>query len=191
MTLRSPLIVFIIAGIALLEGVAWAAGIPMATEWSWKRDGGRILNSAVILGGVVYLLIRYGVPVFRKRAEDIAGRFESLENAKRNAEAKLKEYEARLAKIEVEAKKIHEEAAAEGAIIKKLVIEQAQDAARRIVERASEQINMETTKARERLRDDAMEAALKLAEELLKVNVGPEDQKRLVDGFLKEMARGN
>jgi F-type H+-transporting ATPase subunit b len=189
--LRVPLVVFVIAGLCILEGVAWASGIPMATQWDWKRDGGRILNSTVVLGGVVYLVIRYGVPVFRKRAEDIAGRFESLENVKRSAERKLKEYEARLAKIEVEAKKIHEEAVAEGAIIKKLVIEQAQDAAKRIVERATEQINMETTKAREKLRDDAMEAALKLAEELLKHNVGAEDQKRLVDGFLAEMARGN
>lgn len=191
MTLRAPLAVFVIAGLALMEGVAWASGIPMATEWDWKRDGGRIVNSLVVLGGVLYLVIRYGAPVVRKRAEDVAGRFESLENAKREAEIRLKEYEARLARIEAEAKKIHEEAAAEGAIIKKLVIEQAEDAARRIVERASEQINMETTKAREKLRDEAMEAALKLAEELLKNNVGPEDQKRLVDGFLNEMARGN
>jgi F-type H+-transporting ATPase subunit b len=176
---------------AVMEGVAWASGIPMATQWDWKRDGGRILNSLVIMGGVVYLVIRYGAPVFRKRADDIAARFESLENSKRDAEKKLKEYEARLARIEAEAKKIHEEATAEGVIIKKLVIEQAEDSARRIVEKAAEQINMETAKAREKLREEAMEAALRLAEELLKHNVGPEDQKRLVDGFLKEMARGN
>ena len=191
MTLRAPLIVPVIAGLALMEGVAWASGIPMATEWDWKRDGGRIVNSLVVLGGVLFLVIRYGVPVFRKRAEDIAGRFEALENAKRDAAEKLRQYEARLTQIELEAKKIHQEAAAEGEMIKKLVIEQAEDSARRIVERASEQINMETTKARERLRDEATEAALRLAEELLKSNVGPEDQKRLVDGFLKEMARGN
>lgn len=191
MTLRVPMVVFIIAGLCVLEGVAWASGIPMATEWSWKRDGGRILNSLVVLGGVLFVVIRYGAPVFRKRAEDIVGRFESLENAKRDAETKFKEYEARLAKIEIEAKKIHEEAAIEGEMIKKLVIEQAQDSARRIVERATDQINMETTKAREKLRDEAMQAALTLAEELLKHNVGPEDQKRLVDGFLAEMARGN
>jgi F-type H+-transporting ATPase subunit b len=189
--LRAPLVVFIIAGLALMEGVAWASGIPMATEWSWKRDGGRILNSLVVLGAVVYLVIRYGAPIFRKRAEEIAGRLESLENAKRDAEAKLKEYEARLVQIEAEAKKIHDEAAAEGQIIKKLLIEQAEDSARRIVEKASEQIGMESSKAREKLRDEALEVALRLAEELLKNNVGPEDQKRLVDGFLKEMARGN
>lgn len=191
MTPRGSLIVFIFAGLAVMEGVAWASGIPMATEWDWKRDGGRILNSVVVLSAVVYLVIRYGAPVFRKRADDIAAKLESLENAKREAETKLKEYEARLAKIEAEAKKIHEEAAVEGAMIKKSVIEQAEDSARRIVEKASEQINLETTKAREKLRDEAMEAALRLAEELLKNNVGPEDQKRLVDGFLKEMARGN
>lgn len=188
---RGFLAVFVFAGLAVMEGVAWASGIPMATQWDWKRDGGRILNSLVIMSGVAYLVIRYGAPVFRKRADDIAGKFESLENARRDAEARLKEYEARLARIEAEARKIHEEAVAEGAMTRKAVIEQAEDSARRIVEKASEQINLETTKAREKLRDEAMEAALRLAEELLKSNVGPEDQKRLVDGFLKEMARGN
>lgn len=191
MTLRSPLFIVVFAGLALMEGVAWASGIPMATEWDWKRDGGRILNSVVVLSAVVYLVIRFGAPVFRKRAEDIAGKFESLENAKRDAEAKLKEYEARLVQIETEAKKIHEEAAAEGAIIKKLVIEQAEGSAKRIVEKATEQIQMETARAREKLRDEAMGEALRLAEELLKKSVGPEDQKRLVGGFLNELSRKN
>lgn len=190
MTRRMTLLL-VVAALAVMEGVAWASGIPMATEWDWKRDGGRILNSLVVLGAVVYLVIRFGAPMFRKRADDIAAKYESLENAKREAESKLKEYEARLVQIEAEAKKIHADAVAEGDIIRKAVIEQAEESAKRIVEKASEQIAIETVRAREKLRDEAMEAALKLAEELLKKNIGPEDQKRLVDGFLKEMARGN
>ncbi|MBF0293071.1 MAG: hypothetical protein HQK86_13045, partial [Nitrospinae bacterium] len=54
-----------------------------------------------------------------------------------------------------------------------------------------EQIQMESARAREKLRDEAMVEALRLAEELLKKSVGPEDQKRLVDGFLNELSRKN
>ncbi|MBI4666520.1 MAG: ATP synthase F0 subunit B [Nitrospinae bacterium] len=183
----------VLAGLAIATaaGTAHASGIPMATEWDMARDGGRILNSLVVLGAVVYLVIRYGAPVFRKRAEDIMARFARYEEAREQAAAKLKEYEERLARIEIEASRIRGDAEAEGELIKKKAAGQAEEAAKRMIDKAAEQIELEAAKAREKLMNEAMEAAVNAAEEILKKNLGPEDHKRVVKSFLAGMEKVN
>ncbi|MBI5078449.1 ATP synthase F0 subunit B [Candidatus Saganbacteria bacterium] len=180
---------FIIA--AAFTGAAHASGIPLATEWDMARDGGRILNAAVVLGAVAYLVIRWGGPVFRKRAEDIAFKIDALETAKRDAANKLKEYEERLAKIEAEANRLKAEARAEGDLIKSQIIGQAEQAAKRIIEKAHEQIGLEGDKARERLKTEAFAEALSLAEDILKKNIRPEDHKRLIHSHIAGMEKHN
>ncbi|MBI5816441.1 MAG: ATP synthase F0 subunit B [Nitrospinae bacterium] len=172
-------------------GVAHASGIPLATEWDMARDGGRILNAAVVLGAIAYLVVHFGGPVFRKRAEDIASKIDALETAKRDAANKLKEYEERLAKIETEANRLKAEARAEGDLIKNQIIEQAELAARRILEKAHEQIELEGVKARERLMTEAFAQALAVAEEILKKNIRPEDHKRLIKSQIASMEKVN
>jgi len=185
----------ILAGAAFIvtfgAGVASASGIPMATEWDMARDGGRILNALVVLGAILFVVVKYGAPVFRKRAEDIAAKLEALETAKSSAAKKLKEYEERLAKIEVEAKKLRDEAATEGELIKKHIVASAEESARRIVEKAKDQIELEVVKAREKLKTEAFEEALAMAEEILTKSVRPEDHKRLIQSHIESMEKVN
>lgn len=183
--LLSPVILLAAAG------AAQAAGLEHAESWDWARDGGRIVNAGVVLGLVGWLLVRYGKPFFRKRAESIADRFASIEEARRQAEAKLAEYEKRLAAAGAEAERIREEARAEGELIRKKAVAQAEEAAAKIMEKASERIGMETKAARERLIKEAAGAAVELAEEILRKNLGPDDQKRLVADYLEKMERVN
>ena len=190
MTLR-PLaavsaIVFLFAGVAEASG-----GLPMATEWSWARDGGRIFNSLVVLGFIAWLVVKYGGPVFRNRMEKIANRFSSLEKQKEEARARLVEYQKKLVEAKAEAEKISSEARAEGELIKKKIIEQAQEAAREIMEKTGDRIKLETESARERLRKEAVEAAVSLAEEILKKNLGAEDQKKLIKSYLEKVEKVN
>ncbi|MGK7344398.1 MAG: F0F1 ATP synthase subunit B family protein [Candidatus Nitrospinota bacterium M3_3B_026] len=172
-------------------GAAHAAGLEHAENWDWARDGGRILNAGVVLGLVGWMLVRYGKPFFQKRAESIADRFASIEESRRQAETKLAEYEKRLAAAGAEAEKIRKEAEAEGELIRKRAIAQAEEAAEKIMEKASERIGMETRAAREKLMKEAAGAAVELAEEILKKNLGPEDQKKLVENYLEKMERVN
>ena len=58
----------------ILSGVAIAAGIPEAEHWSWARDGGRILNSFVVLGAVAWVTYRFGSPALRTNAPLREGR---------------------------------------------------------------------------------------------------------------------
>jgi len=180
-----------VAALALGGAAHASGGLVMAEQWSWARDGGRILNSALVLGAALYLVVRFGRPVLRRRAELIAQRFDRLEEATAAAQSALEEYEKRLGEIEAEGEKLKEEARAEGEMIKKKIIEQAGSDSKRLVEKAGEQIAIETEKARAALRRETELAAIDLAERILKENIGPEDHKRLMELYFSGMEKRN
>ncbi len=180
-----------LAIVVLYAVPAQASGLPMATEWSWARDGGRIVNSVIFLSVVLWGIIKFGKPIFQKRAELIAERFDSLEKAREKAEKSLKDYMVKIKEMEVEAEKIRSEALTEGEMIKKNMIEQAEQVAKQIVEKASERIALEAHQAKEKLRKETTIAAINMAEEILKNNLGSDDQKRLVGEYLSKMENKN
>jgi F-type H+-transporting ATPase subunit b len=168
-----------------------ASGIPLATEWTMERDFPRIVNSLLILVGVLYLLKRFAAPALAHRAAAIAERRVGLEKAKADAEAKLAVYKAKLAEMEQEAERIKADARAEGEILKNKIVADARAQAEAVVVRAAAQIEMETDRARDRLRRETSLAAIEMAEEIIKKSFGPDDQKRLVDGYLSHLESMN
>ena len=182
---------FILAIVSLTATVASASGIPLAENWSWPRDGGRIFNAVITLGAIAYVVIRFGGPILRKRAELISEQFNKLEEARAKAEVSLSEYAGKLDVIKAEGEKIKEEARAEGEMIRKKMLEQAQIDARRILEKAEDQIAVETGKAREKIRREATVAAIDMAEELLKKNISGEDHKKLLNVYISGMEKIN
>lgn len=181
----------ILAIVALTATVASASGIPMAESWSWARDGGRIFNAVIVLGAIGYLIVKFGGPILRKRAELISEQFNNLEAARAKAEVSLSEYAGKLEAIRAEGEKIKEEARLEGEMILNKAQEQAKIDARRILEKAENQIAVETDKAREKIRHEATVAAIDMAEELLKKNIGGEDHKKLLDVYISGMEKIN
>lgn len=177
--------------VAAWAGPAFASGLPMATEWTLARDGGRIINSVVVLGAVVYLVIRFGGPVLRRRADLIAQRISELNEARRRAEQSLAEYEKRLEKIAAEGEKLKAEARAEGEMVREKTLKQAREDAERIVEKAREQIVIETEKAKADLRRETAIEAINLAEELLRKNISADDQKRLMQEYISSVEKRN
>lgn len=187
-----PFALVAVAVTAAFAGIAEASGgLQMAEKWSWTRDGGRIVNAVVVLGAVAWLVIKFGKPALERRAELIAEKFDSLEKARKDAAAKLEEYKKKLVEIEAEAEKVRVNAKAEGETIRKKIVEQAERTADQIVEKASERIALETQNAREKLRMEATAAAVEMAEEIIKKNLGPEDQKRLVKEYLERVEKLN
>lgn len=170
---------------------AHAGGLAMATEWSWTRDGGRIFNSVIVLGFFAWIALKYGGPILRKRAEDIAEQFENLKTAQETAAKNLVEYEKKIAVFEGEAKKIRAEAKEDAEAIKQKIIAQAKEAAELIMKKAEERIALEAEQARETLQRETTLTAVALAEEILKKNMGKGDQAKLVEEYLKGMEKAN
>ncbi len=190
-TMKSKIILLFTGLITLAAATAHASGLPMAESWSWARDGGRIINSVVVLSAVVWLIKKYGAPILRNRAKSIAEEIASLEKSRADTEKSLKESAERLEKIETEARRIQNESKADGELIKKQIIEQAEESAKKIVEKAAGQIALETDQAKEKIFRETMVAAIELAEKTIRQKLGPDDQKRIVKDFFDKMENAN
>lgn len=181
----------IIALVAAGWTVAQASGLVMATEWTWTRDGARIFNSLVVIGAIAWIIVKYGGPILKNRAQMITERFESIEQARIKAENSLKEYEEKIKRLEAETVKIRAEAKAEGEMIKKKVVEQATMAAEMVVEKATERILLESKQAGERLKAEATFEAVRLAEQIINKNIRPDDQKKFVTEYIASLGKTN
>ncbi len=142
---------------------------------------------------LVFILVKFGkAPVsqmFRERRESIEGRLEELEAKRREAEARYREYEHRLSGLEEEARQIMEAFVEQGEKEKARIIAEAKETAERIKQQAEFYVQQELEKARQQLREEVADLAVKMAEDIIKKNITPEDQKRLVGEFIEKVVQ--
>ena len=90
----------------------------------------------------------------------------------------------KLSSLEEEVREIHETLRREGEVERDRIIESAQEAAEKIKIQADLSAQQELNKAVAAIRKEAAEAAVELAEMMLKKDLKKEDQKRLVTEYL-------
>jgi F-type H+-transporting ATPase subunit b len=141
-------------------------------------------NFAVLIGLILWLG-RSGIKdSLHERAVKIRASVEEAASAKAAAEARQAEIAARLNRLEDEITAMKDRARAEALAEEARIAERADEAARRIAETAQRQIGDEAARARTALRAEAVDLAVKLAEGILRSNVGANDQRRLAEQFL-------
>lgn len=154
--------------------------------WVWK-----IVNFAIL----VFILVKFlGKPMreyFRKRTEIIEASLREAQQAKAMAEKALKEVEEKLRLKDEEVERILSTAKASGESEKEALIEEGKKMAEKIKEQARENISLELASAKEALRAEAAELALKLAEKKLAEELDEETQKKLIEDSLKRLEGGN
>lgn len=149
--------------------------------------GWRVLNFAILVG-VLYWLLREKIKdFFVGRRTDIKTSLEEAVTAKEEAEKKFKEYSAKLDKATEEIEGISEMIRTQGLAEKEKIIENARITAEKIKEDAQARIEQETNKAKSQLRAEAVELSIQMAEEILKKNVKKEDHEDIVEDYLKNL----
>lgn len=144
----------------------------------------QILNFSVFL----FILIKFGGSAMRKflrgRHElikkDVHDASELLKQAKQKAE----EQERRLASLEKEIANLRDSIQKDAEREQARLIASAQEKAKRIQEETRVQLDQQVRSAEARLRAEVATASIKLAEELLKRTVSPEDDRRLAREFV-------
>jgi len=146
----------------------------------------RTLNFAALL----VILIKYlGKPIVNglsSRRETIKARFDDLEGRKGEAERTYREYEHKLAAIEQEVKSILAAAVAQGEAEKQRIIDDATRAASDIRRQAEMAVQQELAAATRVLRQEVADKAVEIAEGLIRKNLQPGDQTRLIEGYLDQ-----
>lgn len=177
----------VVTGALTLAGVALAAGGghgadhgPVAWYKSgWAKIGFHAFNLVVLLT----IIFKYALPVIREslrgRAVGIKNELGDADSVRKAAQARHAEIEARLAKLSDEVAGIRSQADKDGQAEQARLEARAKAAAQQIAETAERQIADEAARAKQALRKEAVSLAVELAEDLLKNNIGNEDQQRL------------
>lgn len=180
--------------VGLLLNPALAAGDAAHGEKVSPFQGnlGNAIWTLLIFGLVLGVLARYAwgplLAALQNREKFIR---DSLESARRDREAcelRLKEYEERLAKAREEASAIVEEGRRDAEAAKRRIEEEARRSADTLVERARRDIGIARDSALKELYEQSAQLAMSMAASVLKRQVTPEDQQRLIHDALDDLA---
>jgi F-type H+-transporting ATPase subunit b len=114
----------------------------------------------------------------------------SLSDAKRDrdeAEVRLKEYSARLQSAQTEAAAIVDEARRYAERLREEMKQHAKADADIVVRNAERQIQLETTRALQQIRHEAVDLSVAIASKLLQRNISKEDNEKLIDEALRQI----
>lgn len=164
------------------EGANSQSLLPDLQTWA------RIVNLILFVGVMIYLLRRLGLGAsLDARREGIRRDLMRAEEERNAALAKLEEVDARLGRLDAEVEAIRAQAQQEAAE-ERARIEHATDAdARKLREQAQREIDSAAKVARAQLRSFAAEESVRLAEEMIRREIRPEDDVRLVEDYVEEL----
>jgi F-type H+-transporting ATPase subunit b len=144
---------------------------------------------------VVYgiIIAKFGVPRAREflktRREEVVSAISQATAKKQTAEARVSEYKAKLAGLDKEIQSIHAALRDEAEREKSKLISEAQVMAVKIKEDANFLADQEVKIARQRIREELANQAEATARELVRRNLSPADQSRLVQEFIQNIGQ--
>ena len=185
---RHLFVFVLVTGVLLgLQGAAVASEAGGHGALNWTDFLFRVLNFSIMAAILIKLLKNPLRKYFTSRREDIQKMLADLEQKKQEAEQKYSEYKAKLAALESETQKINSEYVQEGEMERKKILEAAERQAQYIKEQADVAIQQELKAAKESLQKEVSELSVAAAEEIVKNNMQPEDQERLIRDFMTKV----
>jgi F0F1-type ATP synthase membrane subunit b/b' len=175
--------------------IAFLRGVP---DWldRWVNYPGlevwKFVNLIIFVCCALYLHRRFGRPIreaLRSRGERIKQELLSAQEEKDQALTQLAEVESRFVNLDAEVARIEERARAECQAERARIDLATEDEISRIREQAKREIESAGKAARQELRRFAAAESVRLAEEILKKEISPDDDSRLTTLSLKSLGR--
>lgn len=146
------------------------------------------LVNLLLFVGVMYYFLRGPIKeAFRARQEGIRNELMRAEAERDAAVARLEEVEGRLARLDEEVEAIRANAQREAAEERARVERATEEEMRKIREQARREIESAAKAARAELRAFAAEQSVRLAEEMIRRDIRPEDDAHLVREYVQEL----
>lgn len=151
-------------------------------------------NMIITLGSVflLYYLIRKFAwdqitGIFVAREKKIAADIDSTENARQEAEILVQKRQDELAVARTEATQIIDEAKKTGKNKESKIIAEAYDEAKRLKEKANQDIAQSWAEALAGVKGDVADLTVLLAEKIMTANLDKEAQSNLIDSYLDKL----
>jgi F-type H+-transporting ATPase subunit b len=145
------------------------------------------INFLILLLILGYFLRKPVLEFFASRAVLIRRDIGESEALKNQAEKKYREYESRLGQIEKEMNGLIGQLKQDGELEKGRLVQIAQDQIQALQQTSLRIMGTELKRAKEELKKETVNLAAQLAEDLVRQNITPEDQQRLVKTYLEKM----
>ena len=150
----------------------------------------KFVNLLVFVACALYLHRRFGRPVreaLRSRGERIKHDLAKAQEERDQALAKLAEVETRFADLDAEITAIKERARLEGEAERERIQLATEEEISKIREQAKREIEGAGKAARHELRRFAAKESVKLAEEILRIEISPDDDAKLTSKSVREL----
>ncbi|HKP38311.1 MAG TPA: ATP synthase F0 subunit B [Pyrinomonadaceae bacterium] len=164
--------------------------IALAEEHWWNYPGfelWKFANLAIFIAVMVFLLRRRTSEAFRARRENIKRDLARAREERDAALAKLKEVEDRLANLDTEVAAIREQHVQEAAEERERIAKSTEAEIVKLSEQATREIENAGKVAKKELRRFAADQSVRMAEELIRREMKPEDDARLITREIEEI----
>jgi F0F1-type ATP synthase membrane subunit b/b' len=172
----------------IAEGTGWWARLEPYLDYpgfeAWK-----FVNLAIFVIALTYVLTRKAKlgDAFKARREGIKLELARAQQERDAALAKLKEVEERLAQLDTEISAIKAQSAREAAEERERIARSTETEIARLSEQASREIETAGKHARKSLRRYTAEQSVRIAEEIVRREMKPEDDARLIANNIEEL----
>jgi F0F1-type ATP synthase membrane subunit b/b' len=160
------------------------------TPW-WDYPGFEVwkfVNLALFVGLMVYVLMKADIRgAFRVRGESIKAELEKARTERDAALAKLKEVEERLAGLNEQISSIDQRSKTEVEQERQRIAQSTQEEIAKLTVQAQREIENAGKVAKNDLKNFAAEQSIRMAEELIRRDMRPEDDARLMMHNVEEM----
>ena len=181
----------LLAALLSAEWVLAAEAGAHAKAFSFTEELFKIVNTLIVVG-ILYKVAYHPIRNFLKdRREGIRKALEESRAAREEAEKELAEQRSKVADLEAELVRVREQGEKERAAMRERLEEEQENQAQRLLEQTRTTIELEASKARADLQNQAASLALNLAEEMLRKDLGEADQERFVENYLAKLEDRN
>ena len=187
---RVVLLALLLAGFSAMPALASeVAGEHAHAEPSWAYFFYHSVGLALLIGVLVYFTREPLKNFLLDRSDGIRRQIESAEAALAAARAEASELQTRLARVTDENEAFIRAAAEQAEAERVLALERARQAAERIREESRRAADQEIARARRELQAEAAQLAVRVAAEILRHGITPDDERRLVGEFVESIGR--
>jgi F0F1-type ATP synthase membrane subunit b/b' len=175
--------------LTLISAGALFAFAALQERW-WDYPGAELwkfVNLAIFVLLLVFVLRRRLTSAFQDRREDIRRELTLAQQERDAAVAKLKEVEELLATLDAEVARIQEQSRREVAEERERIARETESEIAKLGEQAHREIESAGKVAKHELRRFAAEQSVRLAEEIIRREMTPEDDARLIRRNIEEL----
>ncbi len=170
------------AGTTLPAWFPWWLNYPGFEAW-------KFVNFFIFVIALLYVSRRFFSvgEKMRARRENIRRELMRAEEERSAAQAKLQEVEARLGRLDTEVAAVREQSAREIAAERERITRSTEEDVRKLREQTQREIESAGKLARAELRRFTAEQSVRLAEDMIRRDMRPEDDARLIDMHVQEL----